>query len=158
MKARLEIKKGKKGINKVTDGNAQQDVYDAVEPFEFGITRRDIHKSKPQQEMFCALARGACHLVAKAKIGKRLVYLRPKGKNYWIRYAIQPDDVRKIEAFDRAKFFAPGRVTLVPPPNSRLGIHKGKHQGKTRHKGGIPTSRRPSLRNVRRTATGVVIE
>ncbi len=94
-------------------------VYDATEPLEFTVTKRDAAKGGIQSPESCAMAL-ACKREHHSKdVRIHLHYSYVLEKDHWVRYRTPECVKREIIAFDRGGSFDPGDYMLLVPYKSR---------------------------------------
>lgn len=124
-------------------------IVDATKPLPFKVTRRGINQARVACPMTCAIAKGLTRdkRILSVRIGQKLALVETK--LVATRYAIRPEDVRKIRAFDKARYFEPGEYKLVPPPeDNKLGVHTVKHHRRKHGPRGTHLTRRPAIRHM----------
>lgn len=126
-------------------------VVDATEPLVVKVFPRHIKAAQPCDEEHCALAQSikTQRGVIDCRVGNGTVYVEKK--DHYVRYVMDKETRKKIDAFDKAGYFQPGTYTFSAPlVRQRIGARAGTKPGSNKRTGkakSVHTAR--PLRNVR---------
>lgn len=125
-------------------------VVDGQGIFEVEVSNRSISKAKKECAAIpkeyterekaketakkCAIAQSIKQIpgVTGVRIGKTAVFVHFKDRI--VRWALHPEDKKKIEAFDHAKWFQAGPVRFIEHPTP-LGSRSGEKCGSNKREG-----------------------
>lgn len=118
-------------------------VADATQSLTTKVTANDIKNATPCDDRECALAQSLHRkkTVESVSVGANFVYVKYYGHAIIERFSMVTEDRKMVHAYDKAGYFRPCTITLVPPSVSKqIGARAGQKSGTGNRKGKAATA------------------